>query len=336
MTFEFEKKEALNKKELEKQKLIRNGIFYGAGLLLILVFLMYRNFRNKKKANLELSHQKHIIEEKQKEILDSIEYAKQIQRALIANHEMVNQTIPDSFVMFKPKDIVSGDFYWATNIVQNDLNSLKSDQSATPDDLNNFKQPLNLFYLAVCDSTGHGVPGAFMSLLNISFMNEAIIEKNITDPAGIFEYVRKKLIENISQSGRQDGMDGILICIDVQNNTLTYCAANNSPLLISDNKIISLPADKMPVGKGEKTDTFTAHSIHVKKGDVLYLYTDGYADQFGGVKGKKFKYKQLENLLLSIHPLPVHEQKSMLEKNFEDWKGGLEQVDDVCIIGIRL
>ncbi|MCE3260834.1 MAG: hypothetical protein K0S12_2475 [Bacteroidetes bacterium] len=232
MGLEFEKKEALNKKELEKQKLIRNGIIAGGILILILAFLMYRNYRNKKKANIELEKQKSIIEEKQHEILDSIQYAKQIQKALIANHEMVNQTIPDSFVFFQPKDIVSGDFYWATSV---EAGEFKSSKLKVPGGASSELQTPNskLFYLAVCDSTGHGVPGAFMSLLNISFLNEAIIEKQIIDPAAVFEHVRKRLIENISQSGRQDGMDGILICIDKTNGQITYSAANNPPLLVT-------------------------------------------------------------------------------------------------------
>ncbi|MCE3260634.1 MAG: hypothetical protein K0S12_2275, partial [Bacteroidetes bacterium] len=196
--FENDKKEALSKAELEEQKLIRNGAFAAGILLLIYLVVIVRSFINKRNLNKTLHHQKQIIEEKQKEIVDSINYALQIQKTLLANHEFVNQTIPDSFVIFKPKDIVSGDFYWATSAQANDVPSSKfkvpgdaSSELQTPNS--------NLFYLAVCDSTGHGVPGAFMSLLNISFLNEAIKEKNLTEPGAIFEHVRRRLIDNISQ-----------------------------------------------------------------------------------------------------------------------------------------
>lgn len=258
----------------------------------------------------EIQHQKELVEEKQKEIVDSINYALQIQKTLIANHDFVNRTIPDSFVFFRPKDIVSGDFYWATR---------KDDR----------------FYLAVCDSTGHGVPGAFMSLLNINYLNEAIKEKGITAPNEVFDHVRSRLIETISQNGRQDGMDGILICIEDNSNVITYAAANNKPVIVMNNELLELKADKMPVGIGETQKPFTLFSFERYPGSVLYLYTDGFADQFGGPKGKKFKYKQLDDILLSAHQLPVYEQQEKLKQVFEMWKGNLDQVDDVCVLGVR-
>lgn len=287
-------------------------------LVVILLAFSLRAYKIKQKDNIllnsqkdEIEHQKEIVDEKQKEIVDSINYALQIQKTLIANHELVNETVPDSFVFFKPKDIVSGDFYWATKKGKR-------------------------FYLAVCDSTGHGVPGAFMSLLNINYLNEAIQEKNITEPNKVFSHVRKRLIETISQNGRKDGMDGILICMEEGNDTITYAAANNRPVLISENKLIELQCDKMPVGIGERKEPFTEFSFQAKKGDMLYLYTDGYPDQFGGPKGKKFKYKQLEELLLENNNLDVYKQEAVLKQKFEKWIGILEQVDDVCILGIRL
>src|ERR1019366_10692015 len=141
------------------------------------------------------------------------------------------------------------------------------------------------FYLAICDSTGHGVPGAFMSLLNISFLNEAITEKNIKQPNEILNHARQRLIESVSQDGAQDGMDGILLCFE--NGKITYAAANNAPVIVRNNSIINLPYDKMPVGKGEVDISFTLYTIDTEKGDLLYFYTDGYADQFGGSRGKK-------------------------------------------------
>ncbi|MCC6837421.1 MAG: SpoIIE family protein phosphatase, partial [Bacteroidia bacterium] len=275
------------------------------GVILLIIFgsFMYNRFKITQK-------QKNIIEEKQKEISASINYAKRIQYALLAHDELLKTNLPDHFVLFKPKDIVSGDFYWATQ---------KEDK----------------FYLAVCDSTGHGVPGAFMSLLNISFLNEAINEKNMEEPNRILEHVRKRLIKNISQEGAQDGMDGILICFDRKNNSITYAAAHNKPILMKGTELIELPADKMPIGKGEKNEPFLLHTISAQNGDMLYLFTDGYADQFGGEHGKKFKYKQLEELFRKISSESLNNQREKLETTFINWQGKLEQIDDVCIIGIR-
>ncbi len=299
--------------ELAAKSKQRNYLILITAVILILFFISFRAYNQKKKANALISQQKKLVDEKQKEVFESINYAKRIQYALLANAEMLKANIPENFVLFKPKDIVSGDFYWAT----------KKD---------------NRFYIAVCDSTGHGVPGAFMSLLNITYLNEAVTEKNISEPNKILDHVRKRLIENISQQGAQDGMDAILMCFDTTGDKvkITYSAANNSPVIIQNNLVIELPKDKMPVGKGVRSEDFNLYEIIYKKGDCLYLYTDGYADQFGGAKGKKFKYKQLNDLLLANTSLVLESQMNTLEKTFLAWKGDLEQVDDICIIGIRL
>jgi ligand-binding sensor domain-containing protein/serine phosphatase RsbU (regulator of sigma subunit) len=251
------------------------------------------------------------IEEKNKEITDSINYAGKIQAAILPNQEDIGRLSADFFVIFKPKDIVSGDFYWA-------------------------EQRGDKFYLAVCDSTGHGVPGAFMSLLNLSFINEALNEKNIATPNEIFNHVRSRLINSISKEGQKDGFDGTLVCFDKANKKLMYSAANTKPILLSNGVTQILSADKMPVGKGERQESFVLHEINYQSGDVLYLFTDGYADQFGGQQGKKFKFKQLEETIVSLHKMPMAEQESVLNLKFEKWKDALEQVDDVCMIGIRL
>jgi len=309
---------SLHIKEIEKKRAI---LYFFIILSLILVFtgvIIYKAYKQKNKANLiiieqkkEVESQKATIEEHQKEILDSIHYAKRIQNTLLANHDFLNENISNNFVYFNPKDIVSGDFYWATKHGDN-------------------------FYLAVCDSTGHGVPGAFMSLLNIGFLSEAINEKNITETNLIFEYVRERLISSVSKEGQKDGFDGIIVRFNQSTKEITYTAAHNAPILISNNELIELQKDKMPVGIGERSENFTCHKLQVKQGDMLYLYTDGYADQFGGPKGKKFKYKPLNELLLSISNKTLSEQKQELETNFKNWKGDLEQVDDVCVFGIRI
>lgn len=258
----------------------------------------------------ELKESKQKLEEKQKEILDSINYAKRIQFTLLAHRTFLNENLPENFVLFNPKDIVSGDFYWAT-------------------------KHNNKFYLAVCDSTGHGVPGAFMSLLNIGYLSEAINEKGIEEPNKIFDYVRERLISTISKEGQKDGFDGILICMDENKGTVSYAAAHNAPVLISKGNLRLLECDRMPVGIGERKNNFNLFSISADPGNILYLYTDGYADQFGGPKGKKFKYKTLNELIQKNHQLPLEQQSKILTDTFSTWKRDLEQVDDVLVIGIK-
>jgi serine phosphatase RsbU (regulator of sigma subunit) len=175
-----------------------------------------------------------------------------------------------------------------------------------------------------------------MSLLNIGFLNEAVKEKNILEPNEILNHVRNRLINSIGNEGQQDGMDAVLICFDKILNTASYAAANNGPLIIRENKTIELPKNKMPVGKGEKMESFTLYKMDLRKGDMLYLYTDGFADQFGGPKGKKFKYKQLNELLILNVDLPVLDQKEKLNASLNVWKGNLEQVDDICIVGLKI
>lgn len=314
----------INKNKIEISKQNQEKIIIVLALLFFIGIsvVVFRSYRITKKSKeiitlqkKEIELQKHEVDEKQKEIVDSINYAKRIQYALLASQDLLADNLNEHFVLFKPKDIVSGDFYWATN-------------------------HKGKFYLAVCDSTGHGVPGAFMSLLNIGFLSEAIKEKEIVEPNKIFDYVRNRLIESIGKEEQQDGMDGILICIDKQSNTISYTAANSAPILISRNNLVSelieLPKDKMPVGKGGKNIAFNLYNIAAQKYDMLYLYTDGYADQFGGEKGKKFKYKQLNELLIESSSFDLNNQAEQLNKKFITWKGNLEQVDDVCIIGIRI
>ncbi|MES2762831.1 MAG: tetratricopeptide repeat protein [Bacteroidota bacterium] len=326
--YEFEKKEVISQAEQEKRELTyiakakQQRIIIYAGIIVLLICFVFggfifNRFKVTQKQNVIIQSQKkvvedqkHVLEAHQKEIVDSINYAKRIQYALLAHDNLFKDNLRSHFIMFKPKDIVSGDFYWAT---QHDGD----------------------FYLAVCDSTGHGVPGAFMSLLSIGFLSEAIKEKNIKQPNQVFDYVRKRLIESINNDDQKDGFDGVLLRLNKASGRVTYAAANNHPVIVSDGKMEHLNYDKMPVGKGERTDNFTLYAADHKAGDVLYLYTDGYADQFGGPRGKKFKYKPLNEILLTNSHLPLERQAQILTENFEDWKGNLEQVDDVLIMGIR-
>ncbi len=325
--------EKLNKNEIliqkqnledeKKRKYIFALAIVGLCVLFIAAFI-FRAYKQKKKANEIITQQKtevekqksiietqkELVEEHRKEILDSIHYAKRIQDTLMADQNFINEHLPQNFILFQPKDIVSGDFYWAAK---------KGDK----------------FYLAICDSTGHGVPGAFMSLLNIGFLSEAVNEKGIEQPNEIFNFVRQRLTTTISKEGQRDGFDGILVCYDQRTKTLSYSAANNSPVLFKNNSINELESDRMPVGVGERNEDFKLYNADIKKGDTLYLYTDGYADQFGGPKGKKFKYKQLNELLLANAGFHLKEQHDILHTTFKKWRGELEQVDDVCIIGIK-
>ncbi len=304
--------------EIKKQSMILIGFIMILVIVATFSIFIYKRYKVsiKQKEIIriqkdEMFSQKLLVEEKQKEIVDSINYAKRIQYTLLAHQDYLSRFIPNHFIYFNPKDIVSGDFYWANN-------------------------KGNKFYLAVCDSTGHGVPGAFMSLLNIGFLNEAIIEKGIEKPNEIFNYVRQKLIYSLSKDGQKDGFDGLLVCFDIDTKEITYAAANNKPVIVSNNILTELPSNRMPVGIGERTDDFDLYTINAKQGDILYLYTDGYADQFGGPKGKKFKYKPLNELIIGNHTKPLQEQKTVLQNNFDTWRGNLEQVDDVCVIGIKI
>ncbi len=264
----------------------------------------------------EIVEQKKVIEEKQKEILDSINYARRIQFALLASDTLLKNNLNDYFVLFKPKDVVSGDFYWATN---------------TPDG----------FVYITADCTGHGVPGAFMSLLNISKLSQTINENKITKPGLILDNVRNEIINALNAEGSEqeskDGMDAVICKLDLKNKMLEYAAANNSFYVIRNKQIINSTADKMPVGKyDDNLKPFTSVQLPLQSGDIIYTFTDGFADQFGGPKGKKYKYKQLEELLLNIHQQPMKLQHDALLNSFSSWKGDLEQVDDVLVIGVKI
>lgn len=309
---EREKENALR---IEKEKQQRIYMYAGVALiicLLVVVAVVLRGYSNKQKANLAITEQKKVIEERNAEIRDSIQVAKRIQQALMPSHEIWNRIFKDHFVYYVPKDVVSGDFYW----------SLLTE---------------NYCFIACCDSTGHGVPGAFISLLNISFLNEAIAEKNIEEPGAVFDFVRKRLSERLIDESTKEGMDGILLRFDRQNtNKIAYAASNNKPVVVRKGSLITLESDKMPVGKSFREEqNFRTFTFSVESGDTIYAYTDGFADQFGGPKGKKFKYRQLDDLLARISG-SGEEQRGKLDSTFTTWKSEQEQVDDVLIIGLIL
>jgi len=319
---DFERQREIQKKEqeiaaakIENQKKIITGAIIALVIVSLLVLLVLRGYNQKRKANNIISKQKEIVESKQKEILSSIYYAKRIQNALLTSEIYFKKWLNHFFILYKPKDIVSGDFYWAL-------------------------EHKGIFYIIVADCTGHGVPGAFMSLLNISILNELIIEKEVNSPDKILTEARKEIIRSLNPEGgdeSKDGMDCILCAIDLKNKKMQYACANNSFYLIRNGELIISETDKMPVGLSHDNDKpFSLHETILQEGDLLYLITDGYADQFGGEKGKKFKYKPLQDLLVKHRTEGMEKQKEILLKEFEDWKGHLEQVDDICMIGIKI
>jgi len=264
----------------------------------------------------ELEKQWGILKQQNQEITGSIKYARLIQSAVFPPEPFMNKYLDDFFILNFPRDIISGDFFWMNE--QGDR-----------------------VVLAVGDCTGHGVPGAFMSMLGMTLLNEIIIknDKNI-HASDILNQLRDRVIFSLHQTGRygeaHDGMDIALCVFDRHNHSVEFAGANNGMVLIRNNKIHVYQPDKMPVGFYVTHDKFTNYNINYQQGDMIYMYTDGFSDQFGGPNGKKFKSKQFRELLLSLHHLPANKQKDILGKKFYEWKGDLDQVDDVLIFGLRL
>jgi tetratricopeptide (TPR) repeat protein len=331
----YKAEQARKEEELKRQKTIRYAFTIGFVLVLALVVIVYRNLRENKRKNRiiteqkkEVEHAKELVEEKHKEITDSINYAERIQRSFLATKEMLDQNLKEYFVFFRPKDVVSGDFYWAAST------SLSHPTLARQ----------NYFYLCTADSTGHGVPGSIMSLLNITSLEKAI--EHHSEPAEILNHTRKTIIDRLkkdgSAEGGKDGMDCSLLAFDFENHKLSLAAANNPVWIVRYEDgvtpgVIEVKPDKMPVGKHDKDQQpFTLHTLELQPGDVIYTLTDGFPDQFGGPDGKKFMSKKLRELLAGNAHLPMAEQKILLENTFYTWRGGLEQIDDVTVIGIRI
>ncbi len=262
----------------------------------------------------EIHRQKELVEDKQKEILDSINYAKRLQDAILPPMDKFKKALKHSFVLFKPKDIVSGDFYW---------------MHKKEDDI----------LIAAVDCTGHGVPGAMVSVVGANNLERCVREFNLKKPSTILDKMRELVMETFETTGEEvrDGMDMSLVSFDLKEKRLQYAGANNSLWIVRKGAadLEEIKADKQPIGKYEYAKPFTNHSIHLERGDCFYLFSDGYADQFGGPSGKKFKYKTLKDLLLSIHEMDMEEQHKILDDKFEKWRGELDQIDDVCVIGVR-
>ncbi|MDQ3048594.1 MAG: tetratricopeptide repeat protein [Bacteroidota bacterium] len=335
LNFEFEKKATADSvKNLSEQKVKDAAIvaqlaqlkqertqrysLYG-GLFIVLIFSVFilNRFQITRKQKKVIEQQKLLVEEKNKEVIDSINYARRIQDALLKEKDHASSFIPEHFILFKAKDIVSGDFYWST-----------------------VKQ--SYWYFCVADCTGHGVPGAFMSMLGIAYLNEITASESILTPAGILDLLRDKIVKELKQKGEsgesKDGMDISLIRFDLENNELQWAGAYNPLWIVQKEKpaMLEVAPDKQPIGYTISPSPFKNHIYQASPGDTIYLLTDGYADQFGGPKGKKFKYKQLKETILEIQTKPLILQKESLNKTFEKWRGDLEQLDDVTFVGIRI
>lgn len=266
----------------------------------------------------EVVSQKEVIEEKNKDIMDSIQYAEKIQRAMLPPEDDLARLGVDGFILFQPRDVVSGDFYWLA------------------------KRDGKIITVAA-DSTGHGVPGAFMSMLGVAFLNNIVGARGIIKASEILNALRAEVIAALKQKGyageQKDGMDLALHIIDYDKMSIEFSGANNPLILIRDNELIQVKGDRMPIGIHELADqSFENHEMEAIKGDVLYIFSDGYQDQFGGPKNKKFMIKKMKELLLEIHQKPMEEQKEILEKAFHDWTVPYneEQIDDIIIIGVRI
>ncbi|MEO9533355.1 MAG: two-component regulator propeller domain-containing protein [Crocinitomicaceae bacterium] len=262
----------------------------------------------------EVVKQKELVEAKNKEITDSINYAKRIQNAILPSDHLIEEHLQENFFLYLPKDIVAGDFYWLETSDKNEV------------------------LLAAADCTGHGVPGAMVSVVCNNALNRTVREFQLHSPGIILNKVRDLVIETFdaTETAVKDGMDIALISINYQTNELKYAGANNDLYIISNGELIIYPADKQPIGSYFLKNDFIEHKHQLKKGDCIYIFTDGYMDQFGGPKGKKFKYSAFKAMLLAIHQMPMQDQKAHMHKVIEDWRGNLEQLDDICVIGIRV
>jgi len=310
---------------------VQNFVYLSViGFIIVAVslFIFINSNRRKRKLNELLSEkntliqeQKSIVEEKNQSISDSISYAQRLQLAILPTTEEFNRYFPESFLFFRPKDVVSGDFYW-------------------------FEAKGEVVFVAVADCTGHGVPGAMMSVVCSDALGRAINEFKLDQPNQILDKTRELVIQKFEKSSENvsDGMDISLVAIDLKNRQLIYSGANNPLCIVRKNTenpeekydLIEFKGDKQPIGKYAHLNPFNQHLFKIENGDVLYLFTDGFPDQFGGNDGKKFKYLPFKRALVEFQHLNMPEQGRLIEKLFIEWKGNLEQIDDVCVMGIKM
>jgi serine phosphatase RsbU (regulator of sigma subunit) len=307
----------------------RRPIFYeiiiGSGALFVFFLFQFRTktlrrsnriLREKEENAKEVLRQKNLLSSRNKSIEDSLKYAHRIQQAMFTNEKEILRMFPRSFILQKPKDIVSGDFFWA-------------------------KRVENRIFLAAVDCTGHGVPGAFMSLIGLEFFRQIISINKVFKPSEILNQLNNSFDELFGGDhdiSLKDGMDVSLCSFDLENRTLEYAGAFHPLYIVRNGELMVIKGDKTTIGPniGFQRLPFNNHEVYLKKDDMIYLFSDGYADQFGGPEEKKFKYRRFRHLLLSVYEKPVEVQHQMLESSINDWRGNLEQVDDILVIGVRI
>jgi serine phosphatase RsbU (regulator of sigma subunit) len=289
-------------------------------VMVVLSFFIFKGYKRKKNDNEliakqrdAMEHQKTLVEEKNREIFESISYAKYLQEAILPNPQEINSAFKEAFIFYQPKEIVAGDFYWLA-------------------------RHNNYLYFAVCDCTGHGVPGAMVSLVGNNSLNRCVKEFGLTNPGEILDKLTELIEETFSHSQKdiKDGMDISLCVLNIENRQLNWAGANNPIWLLKNGELTEIKANKQPIGRYENKTPFTTHEIKLQAGDCFYMFSDGYAHQFGGPKGKKFKYARLKELILQISNKGMDEQLQTLRNTFEDWRGSLDQIDDVCVAGVRI
>ncbi|MDG2227477.1 MAG: tetratricopeptide repeat protein [Flavobacteriales bacterium] len=309
---------AIEKEKKETQQVISGAILLGLILVVVFLLFVFNRLRVAKKQQKIIEQQKEAVEHahdelevKNQEIMDSINYAKRIQSAILPPAKLVKEYLKESFILYIPKDVVAGDFYW-------------------------MEQTSGKVFFAAADCTGHGVPGAMVSVICNNALNRSVREHGLSKPGDILNKTREIVVEEFDQSEEEvkDGMD-IALC-SIEGMKLEYAGAHNPLWIIRNGEIIETKANKQPVGKFDNPKPYKTHSFDLKQGDTIYIFSDGYVDQFGGEKGKKFKSKTFRDLLLSIQEKAMEEQKKSIESTFQTWRGDLEQLDDVCIIGVKV
>ena len=314
--------------ELSADEILVNGGLLTLSVAIFSILLIRMRFRLTKKeivARFALEESKHELQEKNKEIVDSINYAKRLQDALIPPIDVFKKILPNSFVLFKPKDIVSGDFYWIAKI-----NTTKHDEANE-----------ELVVYSVADCTGHGVPGAFMSLIGLKIFNQSVKQSNVNTPADALDYLNHEVYNTVNKHSEtdniiRDGMDVALCSINFKTLMLSFSGAKNPVYIVRNKELHEIKGDKQPIGSFDTLEPFTNQDYQLLKGDMIYIFSDGYADQFGGPKGKKLKYKPFKEMLMSNSDKSLNDQENELNELFENWRGDLEQLDDVCVIGVRI
>ena len=313
---ENEKKRA--QEESEYQSTITSYLSVGGIIVLLLGIFVFIKYRESQKQKALISEQKHmmefqkaLVEEKNKDITDSMIYASSIQKAIITSDDYFKEMFRDFFVIYKPKDIVSGDFYWA------------------------YETKDGKKLIAVGDCTGHGVPGAMMSMLGTAFLNEIVIERKTMRPGVVLERLRKQVKRALQNNESKDGMD-MSFCL-IEGSKMTFAGANLPVYVVRDGELTEIKGDKQPIGyQPTEEKPFTEHVFELQENDTLYLFSDGYADQFGGEKGKKYKYKTFRDRLKVVSQKALKEQREIITQEFDQWKGELEQLDDVCVVGVKI